>query len=122
MTTTMTDTAAIEGVTEAFNAAAVERISLGEPEWLREQRQRAWELYEQTPMPTTRLEEWRYTNLKRQLELESLAWPDLVECEDDFGACPEGLQTAMRADHALSLIHISEPTRPILVSRMPSSA
>ena len=26
------------------------------------------------------------------------------------------------ADHSLSLIHISEPTRPILVSRMPSSA
>ena len=43
MTTTMTDTTAIEGVTEALNPAAVERISLGEPEWLREQRQKAWE-------------------------------------------------------------------------------
>ena len=28
----------------------------------------------------------------------------------------------MRQDHALSLIHISEPTRPYRKSRMPSSA
>ena len=53
-------------------------------------------------MPTTRLEEWRYTDLKKKLDLDSLAWPKLTECEDDFGACPDGLQDAMRADHAAS--------------------
>jgi Fe-S cluster assembly protein SufD len=53
-------------------------------------------------MPTTRLEEWRYTDLRKKLQLESLAWPELTECEDDFGACPDGLQQAMLADHAAS--------------------
>jgi len=53
-------------------------------------------------MPSTRSEEWRYTDLKEKLKLESLRWPDLVECEDDFGACPEGLQATMLADHPAS--------------------
>ncbi len=91
-----------EGVTATLNRDRVEAWTAPEPEWLRNRRKHAWDVYEETPMPTTRLEEWRYTNLKRQLELESLQWPDLVECEDDFGACPEGLQAAMRADHAAS--------------------
>ena len=83
MTTTMTDTAAIEGVTEAFNAAAVERISLGEPQWLREQRQQAWDLYERTPMPTTRLEEWRYTDLRKKLDLDALRLSEAETAPDD---------------------------------------
>jgi len=53
-------------------------------------------------MPTTRLEQWRYTDLKTKLDLASLTWPELSECADDFGACPEGLQATMRADHPAS--------------------
>lgn len=33
-----------------------------EPAWLRERRLQAFELYEDSPLPTTRLEEWRYTD------------------------------------------------------------
>jgi Fe-S cluster assembly protein SufD len=80
----------------------VETYAAPEPKWLKERRLHAWEVYEETPMPTTRLEEWRYTDLKKKLDLDSLAWPDLTECADDFGACPDGLQTAMKADRAAS--------------------
>jgi Fe-S cluster assembly protein SufD len=91
-----------EGVTETLNRARVEAWTAPEPQWLKDRRLHSWEVYEATPMPTTRLEEWRYTNLKKLLHLESFQWPELVECEDDFGACPDGLQAAMRADHAAS--------------------
>ena len=36
----------------------------GEPEWVRDTRRRAWENFEQIPMPTPRDEEWRRTDLK----------------------------------------------------------
>jgi Fe-S cluster assembly protein SufD len=61
-----------EGVTERINRAAVEALAVGEPKWLRERRLAAWETYERTPMPTTRLEEWRYTNLRKVLKLDRL--------------------------------------------------
>ena len=65
-------TTAIEGVTEALNRNAVDGRAAGEPSWLLERRVAAWAAYEQTPMPTTRLEEWRYTDLRRLLDLDAL--------------------------------------------------
>jgi Fe-S cluster assembly scaffold protein SufB len=97
-----TTATAPEGVTDTLNREKVEAYSAPEPAWLKERRMHAWEVYEQTPMPTTRLEEWRYTDLKEKLDLDTLAWPEVTECADDFGACPEGLQEAMRADRAAS--------------------
>jgi Fe-S cluster assembly protein SufD len=91
-----------EGVTDTLNRQRVETYSAPEPAWLKDRRLHAWNVYEQTPMPTTRLEEWRYTDLKQKLDLDSLSWPEVTECADDFGACPEGLQDAMRADRAAS--------------------
>jgi Fe-S cluster assembly protein SufD len=98
----MTTTTAHEGVTEVLNKEQVQAWSAPEPNWLTERRLHAWEIYENTPIPSTRSEEWRYTDLKKKLQLDSLAWPELVECEDDFAACPEGLKVAMLADHAAS--------------------
>jgi Fe-S cluster assembly protein SufD len=95
-------TLAPEGVTDTLNRDRVDTYSAPEPAWLRERRQHAWAMYEETPMPTTRLEEWRYTDLRQKLDLGALNWPELTECQDDFGACPEGLQAAMRADRAAS--------------------
>ncbi len=91
-----------EGVTGTLNRDRVRTYSAPEPTWLKERRLQAWEVYEKTPMPTTRLEQWRYTDLRKKLDLNSLGWPKLTECEDDFGACPDGLQDSMRADHAAS--------------------
>jgi len=91
-----------EGVTSTLNLDRVKAYSAPEPTWLKERRLQAWEVYEKTPMPTTRLEEWRYTDLEKKLDLDLLTWPKLTECDDDFGACPDGLQEAMRADHVAS--------------------
>jgi Fe-S cluster assembly protein SufD len=99
--TTATKTVqAVEGVTEVLNRKRVEIFAGTEPQWLGERRLHAWEVYEQTPMPTTKLEEWRYTDLRKKLDLPALGWPKRTECADDFDACPEGLQEAMRADRA----------------------
>lgn len=100
--TAMKTATAPEGVTEALNRNRVQNWSAPEPQWLTERRLHAWEVYENTPMPSTRSEEWRYTDLKKKLEWENLGWPELVECEDDFGACPDGLKVAMLADHPAS--------------------
>jgi Fe-S cluster assembly protein SufD len=52
------------GVT-GFSREAVEALSRhkGEPDWMRQFRLRAWETYEQLPMPARTDEEWRRTDL-----------------------------------------------------------
>jgi Fe-S cluster assembly protein SufD len=99
----------MEGITDALNAGAVKALSAGEPAWLAERREAAWSAYERTPMPTTRLEEWRYTNLKRLLKLEGLAFDgggsgDAGALETaghgpfDLSQAPAALREAMEAD------------------------
>jgi len=97
--TALTEASAAEGVTDALNGAAVERIGLGEPEWLRERRAHAWDVYERTPMPTTRLEEWRYTDLRKKLDLEALSLSDAEVAPDDRSSWPDRLQATMDEDH-----------------------
>jgi Fe-S cluster assembly protein SufD len=97
MTTTVT-----EGVTDALNAEAVARTAAGEPEWLGERRRHAWGVYEGTPMPTTRLEEWRYTDLRRRLDLASLRLSAAAAAPDDFEAWPLRLREAMAQDREAS--------------------
>ena len=87
----------LEGVTATVNAEAVARLSAGEPRWLAERRRRAWEIYERTPLPTTRLEEWRYTDLSRRLHLDSLR-PAVPGGAIPAGAYPPELRQAMRED------------------------
>jgi Fe-S cluster assembly protein SufD len=102
----MADTAVssdrVEGVTGVLNKGTVQTVSAFDPEWLRTLRHHAWDVYEKTPMPTTKLEEWRYTDLNRKLDLEALSWPEKSQCKDDFEACPKGLQETMLADHDAS--------------------
>lgn len=49
-----------------YTRADVEAISAAhnEPQWLRESRLAAWELYESLPMPTLQTEEWRRTDYR----------------------------------------------------------
>ena len=88
-----------EGVTGALNRDAVEARASGEPEWLRERRLHAWDVYERTPLPATRLEEWRYTDLREKLDLDALHLSDAAPRADDPSAWPEALRAAMEADH-----------------------
>ncbi len=87
-----------EGVTEALNREAVEGRTAGEPEWMRERRMHAWDLYERTPMPTTRLEEWRYTDLSEKLDLDSMVLAQAEEIADDPAAWPAAVRSAMDED------------------------
>jgi len=50
-----------------FSREAVEQLSahLEEPEWMREFRLKAWEIYNELPLPTTQDEAWRRTDLRR---------------------------------------------------------
>jgi Fe-S cluster assembly protein SufD len=48
----------------------------GETEWLREQRLAAQGVFAATPMPTTRLEDWRYTDVKRWVRLDAYAFAE----------------------------------------------
>lgn len=96
------ETGVVEGVTDALNAGAVERLAIGEPEWLRGRRERAWAAYERTPMPTTRLEEWRYTDLRKKLDLGALRLSDAEAAPDDPSAWPARLRETMEQDHDAS--------------------
>ena len=62
-----------EAQARGFTREAVEALSRakGEPAWVLEARLRAWEIYEATPMPTARDEEWRRTSI-RALKLDQV--------------------------------------------------
>jgi Fe-S cluster assembly protein SufD len=98
----MNSTGLMEGVTDAFNGAAVGRVSAKDPAWLRERRDHAWDVYERTPMPTTKLEEWRYTDLRRKLDLGSLRLGTTATAPDDAEAWPLRLREAMALDREAS--------------------
>jgi Fe-S cluster assembly protein SufD len=98
----MTSDTLTESARTALDAAAVERVGANEPQWLRERRQHAWEVYERTPMPTTRLEEWRYTNLKKKLDLDALRLSDAEALSSDPTTWPPQLRAAMDEDREAS--------------------
>ena len=56
----------------ALSRESVERLSeaLEDPAWLRERRLEAWEVYRRLPVPDTRGEAWRYTDVSQ------VAWED----------------------------------------------
>jgi Fe-S cluster assembly protein SufD len=98
----MSDTAVLEGVTEALSSSAVDRLSQGEPDWLRERREHAWSVYEQTPMPTRKLEEWRYLNLRKKLDLDVMTLSQADTAPDDPDAWPQRLRATMEEDREAS--------------------
>ncbi|WP_422930641.1 Fe-S cluster assembly protein SufD [Singulisphaera sp. PoT] len=67
-------------ITGGFSESAFERVlkERDEPEWLRERRKQAFALLQNTPMPTSRDEEWRRTDI-RGLKLANFAPPERVE-------------------------------------------
>lgn len=89
-----------EGVTGALNRDAVLARAECEPGWLRDRRLAAWDVYERVPLPSTKLEEWRYTDIKRALKIEALelAEPRRVRLRPD--QLPGLMQQAMEEDRA----------------------
>ena len=94
MIVTDTTTTADTGV---FTRDQVEMLAArkGEAEWLREQRLASQGVFAATPMPTTRLEDWRYTDVKRWVRLESYAFAEERTPVEDAAALPAGLRALM---------------------------
>jgi Fe-S cluster assembly protein SufD len=92
----------MEGVTDSLSRDAVETLAAGEPEWLARRRREAWSVYERSPLPTPRLEEWRYTNLARKLKLDGLARMDREPRSFHRGSAPARLVEAMDEDREAS--------------------
>jgi len=76
--TTIEETAP-EGVGGDIALDTVEALieESGEPGWMAERRRKAWNTYVETPIPTTRTEEWRYTDLTK------IGWQDLAMRDPD---------------------------------------
>ena len=61
-----------EDTRRAIGREAVLEAGAADPAWLRARRDEAWEIYEATPLPSTRSEEWRYTDVARLLPIDEL--------------------------------------------------
>lgn len=62
-----TDIATAPSVRGEIDPGTIEGVvrANGEPDWFAERRRRSWEVYRKTPMPTTKDEAWRYTDLSK---------------------------------------------------------
>jgi Fe-S cluster assembly protein SufD len=68
-----------------------------EPAWLRAQRLQAHDVFAAAPMPSTREEEWRYTDLGKILRLEELQQAEEHAPVASAAALPEGLRALIDA-------------------------
>lgn len=121
-------TKSAEGVNAAFNTESLSRVSAGEPDWLRVRRQDAWGVYESTPLPNSRLEEWRYTDVKLlKLNDVTLAEPGAAAIPADAMAVLEGKTHAGRivqvgADVVLTELNDDLRARGVILSDLRSAA
>ncbi len=88
-----------ERTRRAIDRRAVLERGAADPAWLSARREEAWDIYEATPMPSTRSEEWRYTDVARKLPLDELV-PAAAEGHGvaSDGPVPDGLRRAMEQD------------------------
>ena len=89
-------TAVLEDTRRAIGREAVLGVGAADPAWLRARREEAWDIYEATPLPSTRSEEWRYTDVARLLPLDGLA--PATGGAMVGRALPDGLRRAMAQD------------------------
>lgn len=87
---------------EAFGTDAMLKAGSSDPEWLRARRAEAWDVYLDTPLPTTRSEEWRYTDLSRLLPMDALVPADpglgAPPARNGDGTVPAPLRRSMAQD------------------------
>ena len=73
-------------------------MGAADPAWLRARRDEAWAIYQATPMPSTRSEEWRYTDLARKLQLDDLVVADGLTGPAAGALLPGPLRRTMEQD------------------------
>jgi Fe-S cluster assembly protein SufD len=67
----------------------VESRAAADPDWLKERRLRAFDVYQALPMPTTKLEEWRYT------DVALLSLDEVTPAEPGPRAVPQAARTLL---------------------------
>lgn len=85
-----------------FSRAQAQAISanLNEPDWLRQKRQTAWSIFEDTPMPSTADEDWRRTDLRKvKWDQFNPAAASGVAATLDMAALPADVQDAVEEKH-----------------------
>jgi Fe-S cluster assembly protein SufD len=109
-------TATMEGITGAFSEASFTERNQAGPGWLRDWRGAAWRSYEEQPLPTTRLEEWRYTDPSR-LKYDRVG----LAAADEVGAPPSEL-SAWLSGRAASVRVMQVGSRLVQVDLDPALA
>jgi Fe-S cluster assembly protein SufD len=66
-----------------------------EADWLRDARMRAHAVFADTPMPATRLEDWRYTDIRKFFKLDAFSFAEERGPVADASALPAGLRALM---------------------------
>ena len=66
-----------------------------EADWLRDARMRAHAVFADTPLPTTRLEDWRYTDVRKFFKLDAFSFAEERGPVADAAALPAGLRALM---------------------------
>ncbi len=86
-----------------FSQTDVTALSDNDPDWLRAFRQLSWQVFEETPMPTTSDEDWRRTNLKKvkwsQFKLTS---EPSIKAINQLTDLPEAVRDALDPDYEAS--------------------
>ncbi|MCB0214400.1 MAG: Fe-S cluster assembly protein SufD, partial [Anaerolineae bacterium] len=88
-----------------FSRSDVDMLSkqLKEAEWLREMRQTAWTVFEETPMPTTSDEAWRRTDIKKvKWGKFALNGVTSVQSTQSLTELPSEVQSALEGDYPAS--------------------
>jgi Fe-S cluster assembly protein SufD len=86
-----------------FSRADVESLSskLNEPQWLKDKRNTAWMVFEETPMPSTSDEDWRRTDLRKvKWEKFGLARSTSISPADELAKLPDDLRDAVEESYA----------------------
>ncbi len=105
------ESATAPDLAEPFGAGAVERLAASGPAWLGEWRREAWRTYQRLPFPSTRLEEWRYTDVA-QLALDEVRPAEAVPSADvpaEASALLEGRELAgsvVQVDAAIAAVEL----------------
>jgi Fe-S cluster assembly protein SufD len=82
--------------------------SLGEPAWLKTQREEAWKIYQTLPIPTTQDEAWRRTDIR------SLPVEDVSLNFSDGREVPKGLVQPLTSEKQGALL-VLQPGRPAIL-------
>lgn len=98
-------------ITGGFSESAFERVlkERDEPQWLRERRKQAFSVLQNTPLPTSREEEWRRTDI-RGLKLDSFAPPERAEPTADAKGVLAPSWDALSGHYATGIEHINTAT------------